>query len=347
MNPTLAQQPYRLESILNSSYRFLIDTELHKILKQLYHHDPLIINLYYHLQLDDLSVEATIEHSKRLRGILCLLISEGLGVNQAHTLPVACAIELYHNASLIYDDIQDGSKWRCGRLALWRKVGIAEAINTAILLETTAEYILLEHSTKDRYYFEAFHELVSAKAHVVRGQNRDLQSQKHWHEGTNYYYKTSRLKTGALLGTALVLGALGYLSHRELQVFREFGESLGLAHQIEDDIDDLISFQNGMIKQLDTGNIIYFLASELGLLKKDQQGIDCMVNLVNEPSFWLELQKKRENMQRRLTKSISNLPSITDEVRVLLLEIAHALCHRNDLAMSKIATNQRIRYSAT
>lgn len=336
MNPTLAQQPNRLASILNSPYRLLINTELHKILDQLYHSHPLITHLYYQLRLDTPPDKETNTHSKRLRGILCLLLSRGLGGSQARSLPVACAIELYHNASLIYDDIQDGSQQRCGRLALWCKVGIPEAINTALLLQTAAEHTLLQHSLTDRYYLVAFQELISAKALTLEGQTRDLQAQKHWREGMIYYDKTNRLKTGSLFATVFVLGTLTHLPHSEAQQqFYNVGIDLGLAHQIEDDIDDLIAFQNGLAKELDVGNIAYFLASDLGLLKESQQNSNFLMRLLKEPVLGVELQKKRENMQQQVKKSLLALKGINPEIRGGLYRIIHAILHRNDSVINK------------
>src|SRR5574342_543573 len=66
---------------------------------------------------------------KRIRPLVCLVACEALGGNWHRALPVAAAIELVHNFSLIHDDIEDNSDMRRGRRALWKMWGLAQGLN--------------------------------------------------------------------------------------------------------------------------------------------------------------------------------------------------------------------------
>jgi len=322
---------------LESPYRAMLNAELQKILDEHFHNHSLIGNLYYHLRLDTFLDEVTIAHSKRLRGLLCLLIAKAVGGDIATAVPVACAIELYHNASLILDDIGDSSEERCGRPALWCKFGVPEAISAAFLLKVAAELTLTRLASNDRYYLTALRELLTTASTMAEGQSRDLQSQDHWHEGTNYYCQTTRLKTGSLLGTSCALGTVARVSLQKRRLFRSFGTSLGLAHQIEDDIDDLLTLRGETARQLDSGNIVYFAASEVGLLGNITQAPKRLIRLVKEePGLWVELQQRRVVARRHLRKRLAQLPDIASEARANLCEIANVLCHRNDAALGEI-----------
>lgn|GEM_PF-2004579 len=323
--------------ILNSRYRNLINEELKKILNELFPDHSLLPYVFYHLRLDNSYQEKNITHSKRLRGILCLLISESIEGNIEFALHVASAIEFYHNASLILDDIEDGSEQRCGRAALWVELNKQNAINAAFLLKTAAELILLKNSFRNNYYSEVLKKLLAASVQMAEGQTRDLKAQDHWDEGLNYYFETTYLKTGILLGAACTLGTLNRISSAQTRKLHSFGIDLGIMHQIEDDIDDLLALKNKRQRKLDPGNIIYFIAHELGLLKKNSLHLRSLVELIEDkPSFWLKLKEIRKDVQEQLKESFNALQGISPKAKQELYEITRTLCFRNNSALAKI-----------
>lgn len=320
-----------------SKYRNLINTELLKILNQLFPDHPLLSDAYYHLQIDAHSNQTTSAHSKRLRGNLFLLIAKGVGERIKRALPLACAIEFYHNASLIIDDVEDCSEQRCGRQALWCKSGIASAINTAFLLKAAGEITLFNQASCDKYYYLALKDLLLISADMAKGQARDVKAQEHWHEGTSFYYETIRLKTGSLLGLTCDLGTYNRLSPLNKQIFYNFGINLGMVHQLEDDVDDLISLKRCLIKQLDTGNIIFFIAHEIGLLKEVLQTPKKIVDLLDGNNrLWLEIQERKIFLHNQLKRSLELIQSISLDIYNELCEIINFLCYRNDKALEKI-----------
>ncbi|MCJ7537186.1 MAG: polyprenyl synthetase family protein, partial [Anaerolineales bacterium] len=81
---------------------------------------------------------------KRIRPLLVLLTCAAAGGEWQNALPAAAAVELVHNFSLIHDDIQDNSPLRRGRETVWKRWGIAQAINTGDAMLTIAHLSLLQ-----------------------------------------------------------------------------------------------------------------------------------------------------------------------------------------------------------
>jgi geranylgeranyl diphosphate synthase type I len=172
---------------------------------------------------------------KLLRPSLVLFSCEALGGKPEKALPLACALELIHNFSLVHDDIQDGDEFRRGRPTAWKVFGLGQAINSGDALLVLALDTALSADLPDETKVLAQKALLSATLRMIEGQVLDLSA-----EGkplsVEGYLEMARRKTGALLGCALELGALagGRPDLRELSL--ALGEELGLAFQIRDDI---------------------------------------------------------------------------------------------------------------
>lgn len=172
---------------------------------------------------------------KLLRPSLVLFSCEALGGKPQRALPLACALELIHNFSLVHDDIQDADEFRRGRPTTWRVFGVGQAINSGDALLVLALDVALSADLPAETKVLAQKALLSATLRMIEGQALDLAA-----EGkplsAEGYIEMARRKTGALLGCALELGALaaGRPDLRELSL--ALGEELGLAFQIRDDI---------------------------------------------------------------------------------------------------------------
>jgi geranylgeranyl diphosphate synthase type I len=146
---------------------------------------------------------------------------------------------LVHNFSLVHDDIQDRSPTRRGRQTLWRKTGMPLAINAGDALFTIASQAALDSAR----FFEptvvvtTLSILEQACLDLTKGQFLDL-----FHQGTGRlpirgYWQMIRGKTAALLAAATHIGALlGGATPTKCYDYRKFGEQLGLAFQVQDDI---------------------------------------------------------------------------------------------------------------
>ncbi len=182
---------------------------------------------------------------KRVRPILARMACRAVGGRDAWVLPACCALEMIHTYSLIHDDLpaMDDDAWRRGFPTAHVKFGEALAILSGDALHTLAFRILAEEPPGDRLGVRRTRvlSLVARAAGVegmVGGQVRDLES-----EGRAVspaaLARIHRGKTGALITAAAAAGAiLGGGNPAQVAALRRFGQSLGLAFQIVDDVLD-------------------------------------------------------------------------------------------------------------
>jgi geranylgeranyl diphosphate synthase type II len=181
---------------------------------------------------------------KRLRPILTLAASEVCGGSPDAALPAACAVECIHTYSLIHDDLpcMDDDDLRRGRPTSHKVFGEGIAVLAGDALNTLAFEILAQAPGTPRYTAAA---LVAELAHasgsrwLIAGQILDLE-----HEGKPITPATLQFihqaKTSALLSCAIRLGAMSAnASPAKLEALTLFGQSLGLAFQVIDDILDV------------------------------------------------------------------------------------------------------------
>jgi geranylgeranyl diphosphate synthase, type I len=174
---------------------------------------------------------------KRIRPLLVLLSAIATGSNWNDFLPVAASVELIHNFSLIHDDIEDSSELRRGRETAWKKWGIPQAINAGDLLFTIAHTSLIKHSTalSDAEILEAAKLLHQTCIRLTQGQFLDMDFENREIVPVEKYWLMIEGKTAALMSCSAELGALK-ADPVTRQLFGEFGRSIGLAFQIQDDI---------------------------------------------------------------------------------------------------------------
>ncbi len=172
---------------------------------------------------------------KLLRPSLVLFSCEALGGELGKALPLACALELVHNFSLVHDDIQDGDEFRRGRPTAWKVFGVGQAINAGDALLALALRVALTAELPSSLKVTAQEALVSATLRMIEGQVLDIEGEGKT-LGVKEYLEMARRKTGALLGCAFALGALAAGRPELREISQELGEELGLAFQIQDDI---------------------------------------------------------------------------------------------------------------
>ena len=176
---------------------------------------------------------------KRIRPLLVLLAAAAAGGRWQATLPAATAVELLHNFSLIHDDIEDNSPLRRGRPTVWRKWGIAQAINAGDTLYALAHLALqrLSETASPGIALQAARLFHQTCLHLTQGQYLDLAYQSRPSLSVDDYWPMVGGKTAALLAACTGLGALSAgADESELQAYGEFGRLLGLAFQVQDDL---------------------------------------------------------------------------------------------------------------
>ena len=176
---------------------------------------------------------------KRIRPLLVLLTASSSGGEMERALPAAAAVELVHNFSLIHDDIQDESPLRHGRPTVWKLWGVAQAINAGDAMYTLAYMALLrlELTTSPEIALQASRILQETCLSLTQGQFLDVSYETRDDLTVDEYWPMVNGKTASLLGACTELGALVVNSNDEVRdSYRKFGQLLGLAFQIYDDI---------------------------------------------------------------------------------------------------------------
>ena len=197
--------------------------------------------LKYHLGWTDVHfVPTKTDTGKRIRPLICLLASEATGADWRRALPIATAIELVHNFSLIHDDIEDSSDERRGRPAVWKVWGLAQGLNAGdgmFLLSRLALDRMPQHGTPPEKCAQINLQFDSTTLELCHGQFLDLSFEARLDVTVDEYLQMIRGKTGALVCASAKLGAIiGSDDQTVIDAFARFGENIGLAFQIADDI---------------------------------------------------------------------------------------------------------------
>ena len=177
---------------------------------------------------------------KRVRPQLAMIASQLFGGKDEEVLPAALALEVFHNFTLLHDDVMDKADVRRGRPTVHVKWNENTAILSGdqMLIEA---YKLLSGVPADKLpkVLQLFNKMATE---ICEGQQYDVDFESQEHVTIEEYLKMIRLKTSVLLANALQTGA--YIAGADKQAqeaLYEFGINIGLAFQIQDDILDVWS----------------------------------------------------------------------------------------------------------
>ncbi|WP_288576453.1 polyprenyl synthetase family protein [uncultured Prevotella sp.] len=175
---------------------------------------------------------------KRIRPSFVLMAYNLFHDDVDRILPVATALETYHNYTLLHDDLMDKADMRRGRPTVHKKWDD----NTAILSGDTMLVLAYEHLAKcDTKYLEPALDLFTETAlEVSEGQQFDMEFETRNDVAEEEYIEMIRLKTSVLLACALKMGAVvAGASDADANALYAFGEKVGLAFQLQDDLLDV------------------------------------------------------------------------------------------------------------
>ena len=176
----------------------------------------------------------------RIHASLCLLAADAAGGNMEKAVPAATAVELVYQFNQVHADIQDGSQQRHNRPTVWWIWGPAQAINAGDGLHALARLSLLgvhEFGGASEDSLRLIQTLDSACLRMCEGLHQELVYQDRVDVAPETYLNMASDKVGALLGCALELGVMaGAPASKAGSSMRQFGETLGVAFQIQEDI---------------------------------------------------------------------------------------------------------------
>jgi len=224
-----------------SDLQSLISIEIEKEIHCLYQTEPK--NLYqpvgYALSMG----------GKRLRPVMVLMAFNLFSEAVEKAFPVALAVELFHNFTLLHDDIMDGAEMRRNNLSVYKKYNENIAILSGDAMSIMAYNYLLKCNTTDT---TPMIRLFSQTAlEVCEGQQFDMDFEDRLDVSIPEYLEMIRLKTAVLLATSLKLGAMAANAPENIATqLYDFGLNLGIAFQLQDDLLDVFADQDKFGKKI-------------------------------------------------------------------------------------------------
>ena len=223
---------------------------------------------------------------KRLRPVMVLLACDLFGGDVKKALPAAIAVEIFHNFTLLHDDIMDHADIRRNKLTVHKKYNENVAILSGDAMSIMAYQYLMK---TDHPKIQLITKLFSQTAiEVCEGQQFDMDFEDQWDVRIDDYLKMIRLKTAVLIAGSLKMGALlANATPEDAERMYRFGINLGLAFQLQDDLLDVFADQDKFGKKTG-GDIVankktFLLIKALEIASDHQK--DQLVSWIQKDSF--------------------------------------------------------------
>jgi geranylgeranyl pyrophosphate synthase len=222
-----------VERIISEKYS-LIDKEIAKVFPK-----ETIPNLHnavwYHLNTG----------GKRIRPALAIITCEALGGDTKKVLPFAAACEILHQWLLIHDDIEDKDKIRRNKETVWAKYGLAHGINIGDYMSHKVFELILNsknYGVDEKKILKLVDIIVNTAIRTAEGQSMDINLRNSSNPTEKEYMEMVKAKTSYYLTVPMVGGAIiADADEKIIKKILEYGEKIGPAFQISDDLLDLTS----------------------------------------------------------------------------------------------------------
>lgn len=265
---------------------------------------------------------------KRIRPLLVLMATELFGKDANDAIYAAMAIEVFHNFTLVHDDIMDNAPLRRGKATVHEKW----STNTAIL---SGDVMMVEANKNlakvNPVFLKDVLDTFNATAQgVCEGQQLDMEFESRDDVSIDEYINMIRLKTAVLLGGALKLGAIiAGASEKDADLIYRFGENIGIAFQLQDDILDVYADPQKFGKQVG-GDIIANKKTFLLLKALSKTNSLVLQNWIDRKDF-----DNQEKIQA--VTNIYNELAIPDEAEKEMKKYAQlAFQNLNDISVSPV-----------
>lgn len=282
---------------------------------------------------------------KRIRPLLVLMATELFGEDANESIHAAMAIEIFHNFTLVHDDIMDNAPLRRGKATVHEKWSTNIAILSGDVMMVEANKNLAK--VNPTFLGPVLNTFNTTAQGVCEGQQLDMEFEGRDDVSIEEYINMIRLKTAVLLGGALKLGAIiAGASEKDADLIYQFGENIGIAFQLQDDILDVYADPEKFGKQVG-GDIIankktFLLLKALSKTNSsalqdwiDNKNPDVQEKIKAVTMIYNELQI-REEAEKEIVKyaalAFQNLKDIkaTAANKEDLLQLAEQLLKRNN-----------------
>jgi geranylgeranyl diphosphate synthase type II len=285
---------------------------------------------------------------KRFRPILTLMAADCFDTNPKEALGAAMAVEVFHNFTLMHDDIMDAAPLRRGKPTVHYKWNV----NTAIL---SGDAMLIKAYQQLESYspslFNSLTRLLSQTAlEVCEGQQHDIDFETRDDVSLQEYLTMITQKTAVLLGCALQMGAIvAKASESDSRALYQFGVQLGIAFQLQDDYLDTFGDPAVFGKQVggdiveNKKTILYHYTLALGSSKQQQELHNQFASSFSQTNQKIKSVKKlfletgaAKATQEMIKKYIQNAFRCLDELQIdaskkqILLNFGNAMMQRSN-----------------
>lgn len=283
---------------------------------------------------------------KRIRPLLVLMATNLFGKDANDSVHAAMAVEVFHNFTLVHDDIMDNAPLRRGKATVHEKWSTNTAILSGDVMMVEANKNLAK--VNPIFLKDVLDTFNTTAQGVCEGQQLDMEFEQRDDVSIAEYINMIRLKTAVLLGGALKLGAIiGEATAKDADLIYQFGENIGIAFQLHDDILDVYADPEKFGKQVG-GDIIAnkktFLLLKAFELAKDENK-EMLYNWINIKTFDAKEKVKvirkiydnlniqniaKESMNDYLTEALAVFKQIkvSDEAKSNLLTLTTQLMAR-------------------
>lgn len=284
---------------------------------------------------------------KRIRPILTLLAAEIYDVPKDQSMFAALAIELFHNFTLLHDDLMDASSLRRGQATVHKKWNSSVAILSGDAMLISAYQVLSEsESASLPELLKAFNRTAME---VCQGQQLDMDYEEEQSLTIDEYINMIRLKTAVLLGLALRFGGvIGNASEEDKSKLESFGVNIGIAFQLQDDLLDVYGntqhFGKEIGKDILANKKTFLMLHALKMAKNDnlkqlnywlstndnpKEKVDAITNIYNQLNIHELTIKEMNKYSEKAYESLSEL-SVPEEKTQTLKKLAEGLLTRKN-----------------
>lgn len=308
--------------------------------KEIVHREP--IELY-----DPINYTITMG-GKRLRPILTLLTCDIFDGDIYQALYPALGLETFHNFTLLHDDIMDKAPIRRGLPTVYKKWDANRAILSGDTMMVMAYDYILE-SPKD-LLFDIFTVFNRVGREVCEGQQYDMNFETDNNVTLDEYLKMIHLKTAVLLGGSMHVGAIiARTSEKNAKLIYDFGESVGMAFQLQDDFldafgdEDIFGKKNGGDIKANKKTYLYLKALELGSAQQQDElkqlfniqdennddKVKRVLEIFNDLNIAAETQNLMDCYYDKAMKTLKNI-DLSNEKKSVLVKLAESLMNRDN-----------------
>lgn len=285
---------------------------------------------------------------KRLRPVLTLLANRMVGGREEEVLPAAIALEIFHNFTLLHDDVMYNSLLRRGRPSVPAEYGLSAAILSGDAMFALAYKALMQLPRE--YIVEAMRHFTNMSIGIMEGQQWDMDFE--WREkvAMEEYIRMIHNKTAVLLGAALQIG--GYVGGASTPVTEDLyqvGIDMGIAFQLKDDYLDVYGDEKVFGKPIG-GDIeenkktwLLIKAREIASLRKEQEVLELALGITSSKKekydavraiydrYEIDRLVKKEILfySNRADKKLLSIPNLEETSMQLLQSLIHTLAERS------------------